>query len=545
MALKELTDSQIKAITGRKHTEYDNYIDHWDFLELAYSGGREFFCPDNIFRYIKEGNKQYAQRLKRAYRFNHTREVVDLVNKHLFRAEINRSESAPKEILDFWKQSTLLRRGIDQLMFQISAMSSQYGRPWVVVEASVKDRPKTRRDEIKLGYRNYAYLVKPQQVRDYAYDDDGNLLWIVIAESWRDDEDPFDDMGAVYQQYRVWTQNEWYLIRDGSIRSALNAHISKDQLTKYAQNNEDTDVAVVDKGEHGLGVVPVIPADHMETPEGDIPAGLIADIAYLDRACANYLSNLDEIIQMQTFSQLAIPEQGTIMPSGAEDFGTAKRKEEQRILKMGVQSIFTYNGESGAQPFYLSPDPKQAGLIMDVFRKLVTEIYSSVGLSAERNNSDNAVGIDNKSGVSKAFDEDKTNALLQAKGRSLQRIEREMIAMVMRYRGKEYDPDEMDLVTYSDDYDVRSLHDDLNVAKQLADFSAPAKLRKKQMKVVAEKMFPQMKDSELGEIITDIEAWEAPGALDAAPEPMMEQSGKATMPGMKSKQGSVVKSEKK
>jgi hypothetical protein len=39
---------------------------------------------------------------------------------------------------------------------------------------------------------------------------------------------------------------------------------------------------------------------HISTP-------LIADIAYLDRAAANYLSNLDAIIQDQTFSQLVIP----------------------------------------------------------------------------------------------------------------------------------------------------------------------------------------------------------------------------------------------
>ena len=39
---------------------------------------------------------------------------------------------------------------------------------------------------------------------------------------------------------------------------------------------------------------------------------LIDDIAYLDRAVANYLSNLDAIIQDQTFSQLAIPVQSLL-----------------------------------------------------------------------------------------------------------------------------------------------------------------------------------------------------------------------------------------
>ncbi|WP_323159342.1 hypothetical protein, partial [Pseudomonas marginalis] len=81
---------------------------------------------------------------------------------------------------------------------------------------------------------------------------------------------------------------------------------------------------------------------------------LIDDIAYLDRAVANYLSNLDAIIQDQTFSQLAIPVQ-SMMP-GDDD--------HKKVLEFGTKRVFTYDAEGGAQPFHMSPDPKQASMII-------------------------------------------------------------------------------------------------------------------------------------------------------------------------------------
>ena len=75
------TDEQkrLKALIARRHPEYDESVKHWDFLEDTYEGGREWF-KDNIFRYIKEGDQEFADRVDRCYRFNHTREVVDLIN---------------------------------------------------------------------------------------------------------------------------------------------------------------------------------------------------------------------------------------------------------------------------------------------------------------------------------------------------------------------------------------------------------------------------------------------------------------------------------
>ena len=64
----ELTDKQIKDLVARRHPEYEKKKEHWDFLASTYAGGRAWF-NDNIFRYFKEGDQEFKERLERAYRF--------------------------------------------------------------------------------------------------------------------------------------------------------------------------------------------------------------------------------------------------------------------------------------------------------------------------------------------------------------------------------------------------------------------------------------------------------------------------------------------
>ena len=178
-------------------------------------------------------------------------------------------------------------------------------------------------------------------------------------------------------------------------------------------------VEMVGADTHGLGEVPVVLADNILTDEMYGSPSLIADIAYLDRAVANYLSNLDAIVQDQTFSQLAMPAQSTIP---GEDIAT-------KVQELGIKRNFTFDGQAG-EPMYISPDPKQAQLILDVVNRIIVEIYHTVGLSSERTQQDNVVSALNTSGVSKAYDFERVNSLLAAKADSLEIIENKIARLV-------------------------------------------------------------------------------------------------------------------
>lgn len=164
-------------------------VTSWDFFESTYHGGRKWF-DDNIFKYIKEGSKDFEDRRERAYRFNHSREVVDLVTKYLFKQNVERSEDAPDGVKHFWKKATKFGSDIQDLAKQIAKNTSIYGRIGIVIDSErVSSGVLSKADEKSLKVHPYAYIVTPQQMLDYSFDVNGELSWILIQEVVRDDDD--------------------------------------------------------------------------------------------------------------------------------------------------------------------------------------------------------------------------------------------------------------------------------------------------------------------------------------------------------------------
>jgi len=464
---RKATNGQLLAMLDRRHPEYDCNLAHWNFLNATYQGGRRWF-KGNIFRYFREGLKEFRGRIERAYRFNHTREVVDLVNKYVFKGDIQRSEDAPSVISDFWAATTLFKRPIKEFMGTVSRQSSIYGRVWVVVDNNIPSEALTQQDVKDSKGRIYAYTVDPLSVLDFAYDDDGELEWILMLETQRDSANPLTASGAVKVQYRLWMEDAYALF-----------HIeTKDDKSR---------IAVMDKFQAtGLGIVPVFCVDHNSSDELYTSPSMIGDVAYLDRACANYLSNLDAIIQDQTFSQLTMPMQGVLPGENGDD-------REKILFEMGTKRIMAFDGTAGGTPEYISPDPKQAAIILTVITKIIGEIYHSIGMAGERTKEDNSAGIDNSSGVAKAYDFEKLNAMLVSKAQSLEMCEHNLVRLVNAWSGdvKELQDTEK-LASYPSTFDVRNLADELVIAQQLSLLGAPDKLRQEQMDRVVDKLFPQL-----------------------------------------------------
>lgn len=474
-------EKALKELIKRRHPLYEEMLPHWEFLEATYHGGREWFEP-NLFQYVKEGDTEFGKRVERAYRFNHTREVVNLVNKYLFKGEVKRNkEDASDEVEAFWKSATRDGVGIDEFMRLADRYASILGRIWIFTDTTATPDVRTMADQKARKDKVYAYIVKAQNVLDVGYDKDGEPLWTLTYEEQRDDEDPFNSSGNMREMYRLWTRNEWMLL----------------EATGSGNRRK---VEIVDQGVNRLGIVPGFPLDNMGHSESPYASpALINDIAYLDRAVANYLSNLDAIIQDQTFSQLAMPAQGVSPGTDSYD----------KLIELGTKRIFLYDGEGGAQPHYLSPDPKQAELIVMVVKTIINEIYHTVGMAGERTKQDNALGIDNSSGVAKAYDFERVNSLLVTKAAVLARAENKLLKLVQMWLG-EVDKDEPineKMVQYPRDFDIRGIYDEMDLAQRLALLFAPDEVQQEQMKVIAEKLFPSLAQDLKTKMAAAITSW--------------------------------------
>lgn len=511
------------SLYAQRHPEYQESLDHWDFCEETYRGGREWF-EKHLHTYQKEGKNEFSERKKRASRFNHTREAVDLVQKYLFKGDIQRDvEGAPDVVKKFWKRTTRNGMTISEFVRMASTKNSVLGRVAVVVDNNLRNRVVADEDTIlsekdveESGFSIYAYIVKPQNILDFAFDEDGDggLLWIRLREFVRDDKDPFNSSGDLVERQRLWTRNKWYVF---------------DRPTT-SNNQKQQPVRLVDEGVHDLGIVPVFLADHSISDSKYVPPSLVDDIAYLDRTIANYLSNLDAIIQDQTFSQLAIP---------AQALTGDQTKQKDNIIEMGTKRIFTYDGGSGsnAKPEFISPDPKQAGVILDVINKHINEIYHTIGLAGERTKEDNSVGIDNSSGVAKAYDFERVNSLLMSKAKRCERLENWLVEAVLAWAGQE--PPANELVTYPETFDVAGLGDELVIAEALAKVNAPPEMRKEHMLTILDKLFPQVTEERYSALKRAVMAWEVNPSIPEKPKT-------ATKPvAAPNRQGSVTSDTKK
>jgi len=353
------------------------------------------------------------------------------------------------------------------------------------------------KDEKAAAGQIYAYIVRPQDLLDMSYDELGQLNWALVREFSRNDDDPMNSTREAVERFRLWTRSEWTLY-ETSVKRGKKTY------------------TLADSGVHGLGIVPVVQADHVFCEEFYSAPGLIEDAAYLDRAVANYLSNLDAIIQDQTFSQLAMPAQGVLPGESGYD----------KLIQMSTKRVFLFNGEAGTQPFYLSPDPKQAELILSAIGSIINEIYHSVGLSGERTQSNSGGSGGEASGVAKSYDFERVNSLLTAKAAALQLTERNIAHMVGRYAG-EKDLDADALLEYPTEFDVRSVYDEFEIAAQLSLITAPDEVRREQMRALTKKLFPAASQKVTALLETSMKDW--PPELVAA-----AGLGAPTVPGEKS-----------
>jgi hypothetical protein len=465
---------------------------------------------------IHQGRRQGIRRAReRAYRFNHTREVVDLVDKYIFKIEITRNEDdAPAAVKAFWKHATLNGLPIKDFIKRISQRGSVGGRPWIVVDSTKGPAVRTVADAKKAKVRVYAYVVEPQHALDMSLDELGELNWILIREHQRDDGDAISGSGYVYPRFRLWTRTTSQLFvcvdKKGVPIDPEASASNKDWVVVAEPGRAPARRGAGHPGRQRHHRRPLLQpgADRRRrlprSRGGELPVQHGRDHPGPDLQPARHAG-------------------AGLMPGTADD-----ETKLSKLVELGTKRIFTFNGEGDAVPFYLSPDVKQADLILRVISKIINEIYHSVGLAGERTKEDNSQGIDNSSGVAKGYDFERVNALLCAKADSLERIENRMAFIVALYAGEEKKLASLErpLVLYADDFDVRGLYDEFEIAARLELVSAPDTVRRQHMERTIDKLFPQLKKELRDKMMSELKTW--PPKLDPM-DPTGGAGGTATL----------------
>lgn len=506
----------LAKLVGRRHPDYGRFEPLWRFVRDALEALPNEYAEAHLHKHPREAKEVFAARKKRAadHRYNLTRGILECYLGYLFKQRPTLADDLPDCATAFVGTADRDGRPAIDLARDVAHWGLGYDVVWIGVdkpplpaEAEPGAAALSAQRERDLGLMPYAYVVPPQDVLD------GRIVkskieWLLVRETERDDEDPWESSGALMERYRLWTRAGWTLIE--MIKA------SKGAPARYE---------LVGEGTHTLGEVPFVQV-RFGSGSGFASLGLMAEIAHLDRAIFNHMSLVDEIHYGVTFPQLVFPYRGELYARTDSGDACEHTPEAKAILRVGVHDVIPFpvpeEGSAGPLPQYISPPSEPAEELRKAIDEMVRLALALAALDGEVATESDAGGARlAASGVSKAYTFEKLNRRLAGYADTLQTAFRKVLELVCRWQGE--DPEALGEVPWDfpDDFDVRSLAADIeNLVMVLGAAPPSPTLRAEMWKDAAAKLLEKSEPEVLEAVFAELDA----GArLDVAGEG--EQAG--------------------
>jgi len=440
-------------LSERSHPLYDKYESQWDMYYNAARGGDSFITQDNLSSHRLEDPEDYDERLRRGYFLNFCDTIPKIYNAFIFKERIERP---PDTELDLFRNNTD-RRGtsISDFVKKAGYWASVFGVIHALIDMPTSSKKViSKRQEKDMGLYPYATLFFPTQIKDWSIDKSGMLRWIIIETPYFNDLDPNKEREDTVH-YRLITTTEWRIEDEDGLP------------VKFDDGSPN-------KGKNELGAVPLVTmygnSGYLEDMIGE---SLIKDIVYINKAILNYCSCIDEQIERQTFSQLTVPDDGTL----AEE----QERGDDPLHKLGTSTIWTYAADAKNPPAFISPHTDNIKTIWGVTLDLVKEIYRLAGLQGGTSDL-----YTSRSGRQSQMSFVGVNSSLAEKSNSYQQFENELCKMAYMQLGKNVDVYKN--VKYPNSFDVIALETEIKSSFDIMERNFSPTLNKVLMKNIARRV---------------------------------------------------------
>lgn len=340
---------------SRRSKFYSANIRTWIRTLSAYAGGRQYIRKA-LIPHVAENSLEFGERLKRAIYLNIPRKITNMVCEFLFSSEPDR-EGANKDIVSDFSRTGL---SANYVMQQAEIVNFMFGLCWILIDYPRTGGKIDLEAKQKQKIRPFARVLLPHVVKDWAYDSDGGLKWVLIEEKVELKDNPLEEAKDA-THLRLWTKTDWSLYQ-----------------------KSDDGVKCLDTGKHNLGIVPVI---RWIEPAGYGLCGnhWFEDVVGISDAILNELSEaqMNTIKQMfgilvvsQAFAQSGGFVDRTPRPGETEEQAEARAaKEEQnyRFTLSRAASIWETADEKGLTR-YISPTGTETQTIIDFVQFLQTAL---------------------------------------------------------------------------------------------------------------------------------------------------------------------------
>ena len=376
--------TDFNMIFSRQHPQIRKYREVWQRSGDAYSGGHEYL-EKALIKHVSEVSLEFEERKHRAYYFNYPRKVARIIAQFLLAESPQRTNAEPEVVEDFSRSG--LR--VNEVMRQVATYINCFGMAWVLADMPCFSGELDLERKSREGIRPYARALKPWEVSDWAYGNDGKLLWAIVEEFSSNRRDPFAEPEKIHRR-RLWTRDQW-------------------QLFRLADNGQ---VILEDAGKHHLLTVPLIRCEESDG-FGMSANHWFEDVVRISDAILNAESEAQMNVIKQMFGLLVVSESFR-----SSDFSAHETVDGEKFSHILARSAALWESpEEKGITRYISPGGTSTEAIRNEILNLKKELFDVVGLAVQKDSSEA------QTAESKAWDHHNVSQFLISRVDMLEQIE--------------------------------------------------------------------------------------------------------------------------
>lgn len=405
------------------HEEYQNFKNRWDFLQRSYSGGAQYRMGNYLTKYVMESTGEYVSRLSQTPLDNHCKSIIHIYNSFLFRNPPKRNfgnlEGLP-EIEHFLSDADLEGRDFDAFMRDVNIQSSIYGHCLVLV-----DKPAvavgTRAEELQQGIRPYVNLFTPENIIDWEFERLPSGLYELSFLRLLETEQRAYQKATKYY-LRTFTREKIY-------------------LEEYNPNKKKT-LTLIEEMDNNLGKIPAVFVYAQRSPVRGIGVSDIGDIADMQNAIYNELSEIEQTIRLSGH------------PTLVKTFDTEASAGAGAIINLPNEL------DPGLRPELLQPSGQSIDMIINSIENKVKAIDRMAHMGSVR-----AIETRSMSGIALQTEMLQLDTKLIEKAKNLQLAEEHIFRLFAQWQNMAWDGE----IKYPSVFNIRDRNYEMDILKKAAD----------------------------------------------------------------------------
>ena len=397
-----------------KHKLYENNIDRWEYYYNSYFGGQDYQRSGYLRKYLAEENdgfNEYAKRLASTPLDNHCRSVIDTYTSFIWRETPQRefgSLSNNPALELFLKDADLEGRSYDAVMREATTLANVYGHVLLMLDKPASEAS-TLAEELAQGIRPYLVVITPENIVDWEWERQYNGRYAITMLKLKEYEDEEKTI------YRVW---------------------ENDVVSVYEVDDDAGEMRLLEQYPNQMGHIPATFLYGQRSHERGIGISQIADIADVQKAIYNELSELEQVIRISNHPTLVMTE-GVDASAGA---GAVIVVEDTDI-------------DPSLKPYLLQPSSQSIGSILQSIETKIGMIDRMANLSSMRSTSRATA-----SGVSLKIERELLNVKLAQVADNLEICEEQLLSHFGHFYGIDYDG----VIDYPDNFDMTDTYTELD-----------------------------------------------------------------------------------